>query len=45
MYRDCNVKVYAFEHNGVIVGTALIREFTDEPLGYDNNSPERNTQT
>ena len=35
VYRDCNVKVYAFENEGVIVGTALVREFTDEPLGYD----------
>lgn len=35
VYRDCNVKIYAFEKDGVIVGTALVREFTDEPLGYD----------
>ena len=35
VYRDCNVKVYAFEDDGTIVGTALVREFTDEPLGYD----------
>ena len=35
VYRDCNVKVYAFENEGVIVGTALVREFTDEPYGYD----------
>ena len=35
VYRDCNVKIYAFDENGVIVGTALVREFTDEPLGYD----------
>jgi len=35
VYRDCNAKIYAFEQNGVIVGTALVREFTDEPLGYD----------
>ena len=35
VYRDCNVKIYAFENDGVIVGTALVREFTDEPLGYD----------
>ena len=32
---DCNAKIYAFENDGVIVGTALVREFTDEPLGYD----------
>ena len=35
VYRDCNVNIYAFENDGVIVGTALVREFTDEPLGYD----------
>ena len=35
VYRECNAKVYAFEQDGVIVGTALVREFTDEPLGYD----------
>ena len=35
VYRDCNAKVYAFDNEGVIVGMALVREFTDEPLGYD----------
>ena len=35
VYPDCNAKIYAFENDGVIVGTALVREFTDEPLGYD----------
>ena len=35
VYRECNVKIYAFENDGIIVGTALVREFTDEPLGYD----------
>ena len=35
VYRDCNEKIYAFENDGVIVGTALVREFTDEPPGYD----------
>ncbi|MBQ6322411.1 MAG: GNAT family N-acetyltransferase, partial [Lachnospiraceae bacterium] len=35
VYRDCNVKIHAFEADGIIVGTALVREFTDEPLGYD----------
>ena len=35
VYRGCNAKIYAFEADGVIVGTALVREFTDEPLGYD----------
>ncbi len=35
VYRDCNVKIYAFEEDSNIVGTALVREFTDEPQGYD----------
>ncbi len=35
VYRDCNGKIYAFENDGMIVGTALVREFTDEPMGYD----------
>ena len=35
VYRNCNARIYAFDHDGVIVGTALVREFTDEPLGYD----------
>ena len=35
VYRGCNAKVFAFEEDGVIIGTALVREFTDEPLGYD----------
>ena len=35
VYRGCNAKIYAFDNNGVIVGTALVREFTEEPLGYD----------
>ena len=34
-YRDCGAKVHAFEDDGVIVGLALVREFTEEPLGYD----------
>ena len=35
VYRDCNARVYVIENDGTIVGTALVREFTDEPLGYD----------
>ena len=35
VYRDCGGRVFAFEDDGVIVGLALVREFTDEPLGYD----------
>ena len=35
VYRACGGRVYAIENDGVIVGAALVREFTDEPLGYD----------
>ena len=35
VYRNCNARVFAMEMDGVIVGVALVREFTDEPLGYD----------
>ncbi len=35
VYRNCNGRVYAIENDGVIVGAALVREFTEEPLGYD----------
>jgi diamine N-acetyltransferase len=35
VYRDCGARVFVIENDGTIVGTALVREFTDEPLGYD----------
>ena len=35
VYRDCKARIHVIENDGVIVGTALVREFTDEPLGYD----------
>ena len=35
VYRNCNARVFAIENDGMIVGLALVREFTDEPLGYD----------
>ncbi len=35
VYRNCNGRVFVVERNGTIVGAALVREFTDEPLGYD----------
>ena len=35
VYRDCNARIYVIEHDGTIVGVSLVREFTDEPLGYD----------
>ena len=35
VYRDCNARVFAVENDGTVVGVALVREFADEPLGYD----------
>ncbi len=35
VYRDCRARVFVIENDDSIVGTALVREFTDEPLGYD----------
>ena len=35
VYRGCSARVLVIEYDGVIVGVALVREFTDEPLGYD----------
>ncbi len=35
VYRDCNAKVFVIEDDDTAVGLALVREFTDEPLGYD----------
>ena len=35
VYRGSNARVWAIEAGGTIVGVALVREFTDEPKGYD----------
>lgn len=35
VYRHCNGRVFVIEDDGTAVGVALVREFTDEPLGYD----------
>ncbi len=35
VYRDCNPRVYVIEKDAAIVGVSLVREFADEPLGYD----------
>ena len=35
VYRNCNARVFVIESDGVAVGVALVREFSDEPLGYD----------
>ena len=35
VYRNCGGRAYVIEADGTIVGAALVREFTEEPLGYD----------
>ena len=35
VYRGCSARIFVIENDGVIVGVALVREFIDEPLGYD----------
>ncbi|MBQ6594446.1 MAG: GNAT family N-acetyltransferase [Clostridia bacterium] len=35
VYRNCRGRIRVIENDGLIVGLALVREFTDEPLGYD----------
>ena len=35
VYRDCNGRVFVIENDDTIIGLALVREFTDDPLGYD----------
>ena len=35
VYRNCGGRVYVIESDGTAVGLALVREFTEEPLGYD----------
>ena len=35
VFRDSRARVIAIENDGVMIGLALVREFTEEPLGYD----------
>ncbi len=35
VYRHQNAKVFAIENDGTVIGAALVREFSEEPLGYD----------
>ncbi len=35
VYRNCNANIFAVSNGEAIVGVALVREFTDEPLGYE----------
>ena len=34
-YRDCRARVWTVEEDCRIVGLAMVREFDDEPLGYE----------
>ena len=35
VYRNCNGRIFVIENDSDIVGVALVKEFTEEPLGYD----------
>lgn len=35
VYRNCNANIFVIANEESIVGVALVREFTDEPLGYE----------
>ena len=35
VYRDCRARVWTVEEDCRIVGLAMVREFDDEPLGYE----------
>ncbi len=35
VYRNCGGRAFLIENDGIAVGLALVREFTEEPFGYD----------
>lgn len=35
VYRSCNARVIGIYDDAEVIGVALVRDFTDEPLGYD----------
>lgn len=35
VYRDCRAQVWTIQEDGRVVGLAMVREFDDEPLGYE----------
>lgn len=35
VYRNCRAQVWTVEEDGRVVGLAMVREFDDEPLGYE----------
>ena len=34
-YRACRAQIWGVERDGAIVGLAMVREFDEEPLGYE----------
>ncbi len=35
IYRNCNARVFGIMNDTQMIGVALVRDFTDEPLNYD----------
>lgn len=35
VYRNCNARVFGIANEEQVVGVALVRDFLDEPMGYD----------
>lgn len=35
VYRECNARVFGIANEEQIVGVVLVRDFLDEPVGYD----------
>lgn len=35
IYRNCNARVFGIADDSQIIGVALVRDFTEEPLNYD----------
>lgn len=35
VYRNCNARVFGIANEEQVVGVALVRDFLDEPVGYD----------
>lgn len=35
IYRNCNARVFCIMDDTQVIGVALVRDFTDEPLNYD----------
>lgn len=35
IYRNCNARVFGIADNSQMIGVALVRDFTEEPINYD----------